>query len=159
MKRNRMKFYFVVLLFTLFVRQHASAQTLVLHHRDGTITDIQLYTEPSVKFSEEKIIVTSPVLNMEYPVHDILRFTYKDRDTGILSPKIDQCFTREQDRLVFHNVKSMSDINIFTPRGVRQQVDFTQLGTDIMLFLSDIPSGIYLISVNGKSFKITKHEE
>ena len=43
------------------------SQTLVIHHADGTITDVELYTRPVVTFQEDKILISSPVLSMEYP--------------------------------------------------------------------------------------------
>lgn len=39
-----------------------NAQTLVLHHANGTTTDVQLYTMPQVKFEGDKVLITSTVL-------------------------------------------------------------------------------------------------
>ena len=53
------------------------AQTLVLHHADGTTTDVELYTQPRVEFQNDRVLITSPVLSMDYAKADVLRFTYK----------------------------------------------------------------------------------
>lgn len=133
-----------------------SAQTLVLHHSNGTTTDVELYTEPSVKFTADKVLVTSSVLNMEYDIDDILRFTYKGDETDIDSPKSDGGYTREHDRIVFHDMKSIHDVNVVTLKGHRLATRLILSGTDVVLPLSEIPSGMFLITVRGKTFKVTK---
>ena len=68
---------------------HTAAQnnaTLVLWHADGTTTDVELYLKPRVEFTGEKVLITSTVLNMEYPKDDIIRFTYKGQGTAITAP-------------------------------------------------------------------------
>ena len=60
--------------------------TLVLWHADGTTTDVQLKLMPKVELKDDKVIITSSVLNMEYPKNDILRFTYKGNGTNVVVP-------------------------------------------------------------------------
>ena len=144
------------LLVAFLCSARASAQTLVLHHSDGSTTDIALYTEPSVKFTAEKVLVTSSVLNIEYDIDDILRFTYKGEETDFDSPKSDGGYTREHDRIVFHDLKSTHDVNVVTLKGHRLAVRLILSGTDVVLPLSETPSGMFLITVSGKTFKVMK---
>lgn len=134
----------------------ASAQTLVLHHADDTTTDVELYTRPQVKFQNDKIIITSTVLNMEYPKEDVLRFTYKGGSTGITVPNTKADYLQEDGQLVFHGIKSAEKIAVYTTNGIRVPINISHSGDNATLPLKSIPSGIYLLDVNGKTSKFVK---
>lgn len=139
----------------LGIRQ-ATAQTLVLWHADGTTTDVQLYTQPQVKFQNDKVLITSTVLNMEYPKENILRFTYKGGSTNISSPTAKANYSQRGDQLVFRGIKSGDKVAVYTATGIRVPVTVTRSGDSATLPLSAIPSGVYLLNVNGRTSKFTK---
>ena len=132
------------------------AQTLVLHHADGTTTDVELYTKPQVKFQKDKVIITSTVLDMEYPKSNVLRFTYKGLTNGIETVKSNADFSRENGQLVFRGILQSDQVAVYNASGIRIPVALTRQGNDVLLPLSAIPSGVYLISVNGRTSKFTK---
>lgn len=135
---------------------NVSAQTLVLHHANGTTTDVQLYTLPQVKFEGDKVLITSTVLDMEYPKQDVLRFTYKGGGSGISKPNGKAEYSQENGQLVFRGIKSTDNIAVHTAKGIRVPVRIQRSGSTATLPLSAIPSGIYLLSVNGRTSKFTK---
>lgn len=141
----------------IFILLSASmqAQILVLHHANGTTTDIQLYTLPQVKFEGDKVLITSTVLNMEYPKQDVLRFTYKGGSLGISSPTKTN-YSQENGQLVFHGIKSSDKIAIHTAKGILVPARITRSGSTATLPLSSIPSGVYMLTVNGQTSKFTK---
>lgn len=61
----------------------AQTQALVLHHADGSTTDVELYTEPKITFSTDKVFIRSSVLDMEWDAVNVLRFSFKGRATGV----------------------------------------------------------------------------
>ena len=136
--------------------QRMTAQTLVLHHPGGTTTDVELYTQPRVEFQGDKVVITSPVLNIEYPKTEVLRFTYKGTPVSISAAKDKADVSRDGDRLVFHGVKANDKVAVYTTDGIRVPVRLTRSATDATLTLSQIPKGVYLISVNGRTSKFTK---
>ena len=134
----------------------AQAQTLVLWHSDGTTTDVELFTQPNVRFVKDKVLVTSSVANLEYDEKDIIRFTYKGKNTGITSSSIDSDYSREDGCIVFHNIKSTDKISLYNTNGIRIPIRLTVLGSSAILPLSSVPSGIYLLNINGRTSKLTK---
>lgn len=149
----------IFLLATLWAgNAFAQSQVLVLHHADGTTTDVELYTQPRIEFRGDRVVITSPVLDMEYPVSDIFRFTYKGKGTsGISIPQQQADYTQENDKLIFHGVKSTDKVAVYKTNGVRVPVSLTATADDdVMLSLTAIPSGVYLLSVNGRTSKFTK---
>jgi len=144
------------LLLILIGSTQSFAQTLVLHHSDGTTTDVELYTQPRVEFQGDMVVITSPVLNMEYPKDEVLRFTYKGGSLGVSGPKAEADMSRDGDRLVFHNVKATDQVAVYTANGIRVPVRLQRSGSDAALTLSQIPTGVYLLSVNGRTSKFTR---
>ena len=135
----------------------AMAQTLVLHHPGGITTDVELFTQPRIEFEDDRVLITSSVLNMEYPKADILRFSYKGGITTAVG-EVRQLadVTQRDDRLVFHNVKATDQVAVYTANGVRLPVRLNVSGTDATLPLNAIPKGVYLLSVNGRTSKFTR---
>ena len=141
---------------TCLVSLTMQAQTLVLHHANGKTTDVELYTQPQVKFEGDKVLITSTVLDMEYDKQDVLRFTYKGGTLGISSPNAKANVSQENGQLVFHGVKSTDKITVHTVKGIRVPVRLRHSGSTATLSLSAIPSGVYLLTVNGRTSKFTK---
>ncbi len=156
MKQQSKMISLVVCLMTFVDISTASAQTLVLHHANGTTTDVELYTLPQVKFQNDKVLITSTVLDMEYPKDDVLRFTYKGGTLGISSPTEQADYSQENGQLVFHGIKSTDKLAVYAVNGIRVPVRFQYSGSSATLPLSSIPSGVYVLSVNGRTSKFTK---
>ncbi len=145
----------VCLLFLMGVSS-AKAQTLVLHHADGSTTDVELLTMPRIQFQNDKVLITSTVLDMEYPKENILRFSYKGVTNAISTPKADADYSRENGQLVFHGVKQGDKVAVYNASGIRVPVRLARSGHDVSLPLSAIPSGVYVLSVNGRTSKFSK---
>ena len=134
----------------------AQAQTLVLWHSDGTTTDVELFTKPNVLFKNSKVFVTSSVASLEYDEKDIVRFTYKGKSSGIASPSIESNYSQENGQIVFHDIKSTDKVALYKTNGILVPVHLNIHGNSATLPLSSIPSGIYLLYVNGLTSKFTK---
>ena len=134
----------------------AKAQTLVLHHADGTTTDVQLFLKPRIQFINDRVLVTSSVLNMDYPKDNVLRFSYKGGTNGIETIKNKVGFSRENGQLVFHGIQQSDKVAVYNTNGIRVPVSIIRQGNIITLPLSAIPSGVYVLSVNGRTSKFTK---
>lgn len=156
MNRQTKMILLVVCLMASLGISRTSAQTLVLHHANGTTTDVQLYTMPQVRFDGDRVLITSTVLNMEYPKQDVLRFTYKGSSTGISSPNAKADVSQESGQLVFHGVKATDKIAVHTASGILVPVRIQRSGSTATLPLQSLSKGVYLLSVNGRTSKFTK---
>ena len=132
------------------------SQTLVLHHANGSTTNVELYTQPQVKFLNEKVLIISTVLDMEYPKEDVLCFTYKGTSSGIDRPSGNANVSQENGQIVFHGIQPDDKIAVYTAKGIRVPVRLTRSGNTATLPLSAIPAGVYLLNVNGRTSKFTK---
>lgn len=146
----------MVCLLTLLCVSFAKSQTLVLWHANGTATDVELYSQPQIKFENDKVLITSVVLDMEYSKQDVLRFTYKGGMLGITKPNGKADVSQENGQLVFYGIKSSDKIAVYNAKGIRIPVRIQHSGSSATLPLSAIPSGVYLLNVNGRTSKFTK---
>ena len=154
-KRTKL-IHFMLCLSALTGMSTASAQTLVLHHANGTTTDVELNTRPIINFQNDKVYIQSYVLQMEYAKDNILSFTYKGGATDISNPKADSQISRKNDRLIFHNIKPTDKIAIYNLKGILIPAHIERNGSSAILPLNAIPSGVYVLSVNGRTSKFTK---
>ena len=156
MHQQTKKTLFLLCLLFLVATGGVSAQTLVLHHADGSTTDVQLLAQPQVTFQGDRVLITSSVLNMDYDKHDVLRFTYKGKTSAIGSVQAEADVTQQDGQLVFHGVSTADRIALYTTSGIRVPAVIRHSGSDATLSLSAIPQGAYLLSVNGRTSKFTK---
>ena len=156
MKKSNLMPLTVVLLLVLCSSGRLNAQSLVLWHPNGSTTVIELFNQPLVQFSGDKVLVTSPVINLEYDKNDVVRFTYKDIDTKISTPEARTDIEQKDGQIIFHNVSSADKVAIYKADGIRVPVQFSFKGGNAVLPLSSLPSGVYLLSVNGRTSKFTK---
>lgn len=134
-------------------------ETLVLWHANGKTTEISLSKKPRVTFSEDKVLVKGSGITFEYSANDILKFTYKKEDVvnDIDTPNNVVNFFRDEEHIVFNGIKSTDEVALYKLNGSRIPVQLTHSDDNkVTLSLSGIPSGIYILKVNGKTTKITK---
>lgn len=134
-------------------------ETLVLWHANGKTTEISLSKKPRVTFSADKVLVKGSGINFEYSANDIVKFTYKKEDVvnDIDAPNNEVNFFRDEEHIVFNGIKSTDEVALYKLNGSRVPVQLTHSDDNkVTLSLSGIPSGIYILKVNGKTTKITK---
>lgn len=155
MKKPNLILSIVILLMALFCSR-MNAQSLVIWHSNGSSTEIELFNQPLVQFAGDKVIVTSPVINFEYDKSDVVRFTYKDIDTKISTLEARTDIEQKDEQIVFHNVSSADKVSVYKADGIRVPVQLSFQGGNAVLPISSIPSGVYLLNVNGRTSKFTK---
>ena len=147
----------LMIMLALLASVHVKAQTLVLHHPDGTTTDVELITQPHIEFVGGRILITSTVLNMDYAKEDVLCFTYKGSGTdGVKAIKKEIDYSQHDEKLVLHGISQRDKVAVYTTNGVRVPACLIINGTDATLSLNAIPKGVYLLTVNGRTSKFTK---
>lgn len=134
-----------------------SNKVLVLWHADSTKTRIQLFTRPVIWFGKDVVDIKSPITTLQYPANSITKFTYENDETLSLKG-IDgnPLYKQEGNSLYFDKRINASDISLYSYDGKRMPAKFVQTTSGMSLPLTEVPSGIYLLSVNGQTFKIIK---
>ena len=133
-------------------------ETLVLWHANGTTTEISLYKKPRITFTEDKVLIQGSGVNFEYPSKEIIKFTYKKEDIiNEINALTNQTnFTHDDERIVFNGIKSADEVALYKLNGTRVAIQLNKVDDNYVLPLNSIPKGMYLLHINGKTFKIIK---
>ncbi|GEM_PF-1077092 len=151
---------FAALFFMASIVHAQTNSTLVLWHADGTQTRIELFKKPRIYFEtwDDSIHIYSDVLDLRYPSANVLKFTYEDVPvpTTIQSLGMASTYHQEGENIYFDRNISPEKIVLYNSNGVSVPVRMRQTERGITLSLSDVPSGVYILSVNGKTSKFMK---
>jgi len=134
----------------------AQSQTLVLWHADGTTTEVELYTLPRIQMQADKMVITSQGVSQEFAKSDVLRFTYKGIGTGISQVNPQTVYRVDEDRVTFYGISTTDRISVYTTGGIQIPVRLMADGNKSVLSLNSLPSGVYLINVNGRTLKFIR---
>ena len=77
-------------------------------------------------------------------------------ETGIDGLRKGIDYEQFEEQLVFHNIKSEDQVAVYNLNGIRVPIRITYSNGNASLLLSSIPTGVYLLSVNGKTVKFKK---
>jgi hypothetical protein len=147
---------FLLLWAILLTAYSQNVATLVVTLADGTTTSYELNSRPRVTFINDSVKISSPTVNAEYLAANVLRFNYLSSATAIKKTTEDTKFSREGEYIVFSGNVSAKNIKLFTVSGVAIPATFITSGSDVRLRITSLQRGVYIVSVNGKTFKFVK---
>ena len=134
----------------------AQTQILVLHHADKTTTEVELYTQPKITFEGDRMVIASSVLHLSFQVGDVVRFSYRDKNTNTAVRQPDADYTQQNGMMVFTGITDVSKIALYKSDGTRVPVHFCSYDGHLAFSLSSLPTGVYILSINGKTAKIVR---
>ena len=135
------------------------ATSLIVHTKDGSQVAFLLSERPKVSFSDGYLLISSSEADATYPLSDVLMFTFEEIEseaTGLsLLPADENSFALEGGAIVVTGLKEGSTAKVYTIGGITIHSEKVDGGT-WTYSLSSLSSGVYIISINGKTFKIAK---
>lgn len=151
---ENIKFLFLLLFLSAGQRLMA-VDTLVVWYVDGTTTDIELSILPKIRFVDNKLMIQASGLQMEIDEEDVSRFTYKNSEASdIQSVKRATSFNKQESNIILHGTSLKDKVTVSKMNGVNMPIRLVQRGGDLVLPLISLPSGVYLLTVNGRTTKI-----
>lgn len=146
--------------FTKIIEEEPALYNLVIWAKDGTkIAEYSLNTKPKVTFTDYSYVVSSEGAEIEsYDLERLARFTYEKTDaTGINSFLIDETsFSMNDETLIFPSLKANSFISVYALNGTLAFSKRISQAGQYSFPISNLTSGIYIIRVNGSTYKIIK---
>lgn len=130
---------------------------LVIWSKDGTKVVYALAEKPKMTFVENELVVKTNNIEVNYNLDNMSRFTYDSGDiTGITNLKTERPFSIQGEALIFPTLSANSTISIYSLNG---SIVFKKKVRNIGEYafpLSSIAAGIYMVNVNGLTYKIVK---
>lgn len=140
----------------------ASAQEpksfLVVWSKDGTKVAYALTEKPKITFTETDLVITAEGVDVNYPLENMSRFTYEaNDDTAIRDLKTDDVsFKLDGESLLFLDLSPNSTVSLNALNGNVIFSKTVQTAGEYAFPLSNLNAGVYLVTVNGLTYKIVK---
>lgn len=128
---------------------------LNIYHLDESVSQIKISSLPVISFEGDNVIVESPNLNMTIPVNEINYMEYKDLSGESSIGTIDLVPVSFVGKNILLNFPDgNNEVKIYDIAGREMiSVNYHEPGAQV-LSLSDLTSGIYVVCINSKVFKI-----
>ncbi len=131
---------------------------LVVWAKDGTPVAYALAEKPKVTFTETDLAITTNGVEVNYPLENMARFTYEDDtataitnlQTGKASVKLDG------ESLIFPALRANSTVSLYSLGGTLVFSKTVQTAGEYSFPLSGLDAGVYVVTVNGLTYKIVK---
>ena len=132
--------------------------SLVVWAKDGSKVAFALSKRPKVTFTETDLLITGKDIDANYPLDKMARFTYEMVDiTAIKDIKTEKvAFRFAGESLLFPALKANSTVSVYSLNGTLVFKKTVLTAGEYSFPLSNLNVGVYLVSVDGLTYKIVK---
>lgn len=132
--------------------------TLVIWTKNNTQVAYVLNEEPKISFTDTDMVVTVQNVEVSYPLSDMLRLTYADDEEMDITDLHtgDSSFLFNGDCLLFPSLKAGTTVSFYSLDGTLVFAKTVSKQGEYAFSLSDLSSGVYMVNVNGITYKIVK---
>ena len=133
--------------------------SLVVWAKDGSKVAFALSKKPKITFTEADLQIMGQGIDVSYELDNLMRFTYdivndetvfKDIQTENVN------FNLTGESLLFPELKANSTVSIYSINGTLIFSKIVHEAGEYSFPLSNLNVGVYLVSVNGLTYKIMK---
>ena len=131
---------------------------LVVWAKDGTSVVYALNDLPQITFSDTDLVIKANGVEVNYALDKMARFTYEAKNSSaIRNLQTDEvCFKLDGESLLFPSLKANSTVSLYTLGGTQVFKKIIQEPGEYSFPLSSLNTGIYMVNVNGLTYKIVK---
>ncbi|MBR5062885.1 MAG: T9SS type A sorting domain-containing protein [Prevotella sp.] len=132
---------------------------LVVRAKDGTKVAYALEEKPKMTFTKTDLVInTNSGEIISYSLENMARFTYEDNSiVGITNIKTGESpFEINDESLIFPALKGNSVVSIYSLNGTLVFKETIRQEGEYAFPLSNLNAGVYLVTVNGLTYKIVK---
>lgn len=136
-----------------------ATQRLVVWQKSGEKVYFDLSDEPRTSFKDGLLIINTKdgVLETSFQLSQILRYTHEGIKTGISEVKSnDLIVSQSNDAITLKNVAAGTILRLYDPTGTLLETQTSDGTSPILFSLSGRPTGIYLVNVNDRTYKLSK---
>lgn len=131
---------------------------LVVWAKDGTKVAYALAEKPKITFTETDLVITDNGVEVNYTLESMARFTYEDNTSmAITNLQTDEStFKLDGESLLFPALKANSTVSVYSLNGTLVFKKTVRQNGEYAFPLSNLESGVYMVNVNGLTYKIVK---
>ena len=131
---------------------------LVVWAKDGTKVAYALAEKPKVTFTETDLVIKAKGVEVNYSLVNMARFTYETNDeTTIVNLQTEESlFKLTGESLLFPSLKANSTVSVYSLNGTQVLKKTIRQKGEYAFPLSNLSAGVYMVNVNGLTYKIVK---
>lgn len=144
--------------FSFVAKAGNNPTNFVVWAKNGTKVVYALKERPKIVFTESDLIITTKGVEVNYSLNNMDRFTYESKDySSVRDIKTnEQLFKLDGDRLLFPALRANSSVSIYSLNGILVFKKTIQIAGEYSFPLSNLEAGIYVVTVNGLTYRIVK---
>lgn len=144
--------------FSLITKAEDNPINLVVWAKDGTKVAYALAEKPKVTFTETDLVITAKGVEVNYSLENMARFTYESNDeSAIINLQTDESpFKFTGESLLFPALKANSTVSVYSLNGTLVFKKTIRQNGEYAFPLSNLNAGVYMVNVNGLTYKIMK---
>ena len=153
-----MKNYLLLLfLFLASIVAKADDQVLQIWQSDGKVMTIKLSEEPKTSYVDGNLVIKTTKTTITFPLEKVKKYTYASEPSGIDSPIAMQSeVSADGETLTFKGIKPNTSIYLYNAAGQLLRTIKSDKTNKATVSVSRFPIGVYIVKVNGVTYKITK---
>lgn len=135
-----------------------SKTQLYVWSKDGTKVAYSLSQNPKLTFTETEMVITGNNLEVIYPIAEMDRFAYKDEVTTLIFDLStdERHLVMKEDYLLFPAIDCIREVSIYSLNGTKLLKKTLPAEGEYAYPFSNLSSGVYMVKVNGLTYKIVK---
>lgn len=148
----------LLLAFSIVTKAENNPTSIVVWAKDGTKVAYALAEKPKVTFTETDLVITAKEVEVSYLLENMARFTYEEgQPAAITNLQTDELtFKLDGVSLLFPALKANSIVSVYSLNGTLVFKKTVRQHGEYAFPLSDLNEGIYIVNVNGLTYKIVK---
>ena len=149
----------LLLVVALFAASAVKAEDRVLQvwKADGTIVSFSLNEVPVTTYADGNLVIKTTKTTVTYPLEQVKKYTYSSVTDALSAPKSESAtLSKDGETLTFSGLKPQTPISIYNVSGqLVRTLKARGLG-NTTVSVANLPVGVYVVKVNGVTYKITK---
>lgn len=145
----------LLLIFTVMSAEDKNA--VKVYEADGNVVTYELSVRPSVRFSEDELVLKAGDVEVFYPLSPSVRFEFAEisKETTDIQGKLARpTFRITADEMVIHHVSPNSAVSIYDLAGQVIKSEYADSKGHIIMDSHNLPKGTYIIKSEQVTFKI-----
>ena len=150
-----MKKLYLILLLMCCCGSIMADQVLQIVKADGQTHTINLNQEPVTTYQDGNLVITTINATISYPLEVVRKFVFISGTEDIQNIKGDKFEISKDGRfLTLSGLKSDTDAYLYSINGMLMERIHVTSSTSISINLESYPIGVYMIKVDGATYKI-----
>ena len=134
-----------------------STMHLAVCTKDGSKVLYALEEKPKITFTDTELVITTKSVEIAYALSDMNLLTYENGETtGITNLHDNADFKLDGNAIVFSKLKAKDIVSLYSINGTLVFKKTVTVDGEYAVSLNDIETGVYVVSVNGLTYKFMK---